>query len=176
MPAANASTYGTASGTRVPKISIAPAPSDAADRGAEVEQQRARARVAGGEQDREVAGFLRDLVRRDRERRGHAERHGHERGGGDHDAVDERVHHVADDDQRRGRLVDVALMPVVAVPPEHEFLENEERQDAGEQRAEDRRRRQRSRAPAARSPSSAAPSSVPTAYDTSHGTMRLRSG
>ena len=46
---------------------------------------------------------------------------------------------VADEDQRRGRGVHVAVVGV-AVPQQHELFEHEENQDAHEQRAEHRAR------------------------------------
>ena len=106
----------------------------------EIEQQRARSRVSRREQNREVAHLLRNLVRRDRERRRHAKRERDETRGGDDDAVNERVERVADDDQRDGARMDLARVVVVAVPPDDELLENEEGENAGEERREHRRR------------------------------------
>ena len=42
---------------------------------------------------------------------------------------------IAEDDERRGRRVDVTFVGM-AVPQQHEFLEHEEGEDADEQRAE----------------------------------------
>ena len=64
-------------------------------------------------------------------------------GGGDDDAVDEGVDGVTQNHERDGGPVHVAFVVVVRMAPEHEFLEDEERDDAGEQRAERARRRQR---------------------------------
>ena len=43
---------------------------------------------------------------------------------------------IADDDQAGGAAVDFAVVRVVAVAPQHQLLENEERQDADQQRAQ----------------------------------------
>ena len=103
--------------------------------GDEVEEQRALPAVARRQQDGDVADFLRDLVRRDGDRRVDAERdRGHHRGGDDR-AVDEVVERVAEDDQRRRRRVHVAFVGV-AVPQQHQFLEDEEDEDPGEERPE----------------------------------------
>ena len=108
----------------------------------EVQQQRAAAAVAGRQQDGDVADLLRDLVRGDGDRRVDAERHRREHGGADDRAVDEVVERVADEDERHGRAVHLALVGV-AMAKQHQLLENEERQDAGQQRAEHGGRRQR---------------------------------
>ena len=62
-------------------------------------------RVAGAQQDGDVADFLRDLVRRNRQRGGDPERNRGQHRGRDDRAVDEGVERVADDDQRRGAAV-----------------------------------------------------------------------
>ena len=80
--------------------------------------------------------------------------------GADDRAVDEVVKRVADEHQRRGGAVHLALVGV-AVAQQHQLLEHEEQQDAGEQRAEDRRRPASERLGS--SASSATPSSAPTA-------------
>ena len=68
LPAANASTYGASIGAASEQQH-----GRRAERGRRaptraLSSERARTRVAGGEQDREVAGLLRDLVRDDGER------------------------------------------------------------------------------------------------------------
>ena len=97
--------------------------------GDDVQQQRAAAAVAGGEQDRDVADFLRNLVRGDGDGRVDAERHRRQHGRADDRAVDEVVERVADDDERRRRAVHLALVGV-AVAEQHQLLEHEEREDA----------------------------------------------
>ena len=81
---------------------------DAADHGGQagqqVERQRAPARHARVQQHREVADFLRNLVRHDGERRDDAEVHVGEEGGGDQHAVEHVVQGVADQHQRAAGL------------------------------------------------------------------------
>ena len=132
--------------------------------GEQVQRERAHARVAGAQQDRDVADFLRNLVRGDGERGRDAERHRRDDRRRDHRAVDERVERVADDHQRRGAAgVHLALVRVVAVAPQHELLEQEEREDAGEQRRRARGAGSMCSSASGSSASSATPSSVPTA-------------
>ena len=137
------------------------APTSARCAGHEVQQQRAAAAVAGRQEDGDVADFLRDLVRGDGDGRVDAERNRREDRRADDRAVDEVVERVADEDERRGRAVHLALVGV-AVPQQHQLLEDEERQDAGEQRAEHGAGGSVSSASGS-SASSATPSSAPTA-------------
>ena len=91
------------------------------------------------------AHFLGDLVRGHGQRRGRAERNRGQHGRGNQRAVDEGVKGVADDDQGRGAAgVHLAVMSGVAMSPEHQLLEQEEGEDAGEKRAEGGGRRERS--------------------------------
>jgi hypothetical protein len=64
------------------------------------QKQRAAALPAGGEQDGEVAGFLRHFVGDDGQRGAPAERGVGEEGGGDQQAVGEVVEAVADQDRK----------------------------------------------------------------------------
>ena len=108
----------------------------------EVQKQRAAAAVAGRQQDGDVADLLRNFVRGDGDGGVDAERHRREHGRTDDRAVDEVVKGVADEDQRHRRAVHTAFVGV-AVAQQHELLEHEKRQDAGQQRAEHGRRPQR---------------------------------
>ena len=85
-------------GTTCTAAKATSAPSDARRAGDDVQHQRPAAAVAGGEQDRDVADFLRDLVRGDGDRGVDAERHRRHHGGADDRAVDEVVERVADED------------------------------------------------------------------------------
>ena len=107
----------------------------------DVQHQRLAAAVAGGEQDGDVADFLRDFVRGDGDGGVDAERHRCHDGRADDRAVDEVVKRVADEEQGRGGAVDLAFVGV-AVPEQDQLFEREEEQDAGEQRAEHRGRRE----------------------------------
>jgi hypothetical protein len=49
---------------------------------------------------------------------------------------------IANKHERRRRPMHETVLGIVAVPPQHELLEDEEREDAREQRAEGRRRRE----------------------------------
>ena len=89
------------------------------------------------QQDGEVADLLRNLVRGDGDRRADAERHRRHHRGGDDGAVDEVVERVADEHRQDAAVVHFAVVGV-AVPPEHQLLEDEEEQDA--ERAACRRR------------------------------------
>ena len=100
-----------------------------------------RARIAGVKQDREVTDLLRDLVCRDRNRHADAERNRCHDRGGDGGAIHEIVKRVTDDDREHAAVVHLAVMRVT-VTPEHQFLQQEEQQDADEKRAEDSRCRQ----------------------------------
>ena len=102
--------------------------------------------VARVQQDQEIADFLRDLVGDDGDRGDDAQLVIGEERGGDQDAVDEIVEGVADDDHHAaaavivlrhgGRVVRLALLDV-AVAPQHQLFQHEERQDAGEYGARD---------------------------------------
>ena len=70
---------------------------DAGGAGDDVQHQRAAAAVAGGEQDGDVADFLRNLVRGDGDGGVDAERHRGQHRGADDRAVDEVVKGVADE-------------------------------------------------------------------------------
>jgi hypothetical protein len=115
------------------------------------------------QQHREGADFLRDLVGHDGQRRDDAQVHVGEEGGSDQHAVEQVVQGVTHQHQRAAGLapgvvvvggvvvvvvvsvtvvvlmqmaagrVRVALV-VVAMPPEQEFLEDEEQRDAGDER------------------------------------------
>ena len=94
-----------------------------------------RPAVSGGQENRDVADLLRDLVRRDRNRRVDAERNGGQHRGADDRAVDEIVKRVADDHERRRRAVHLTLVGVAMVN-QHQLLEDEEHENAGQQGAE----------------------------------------
>ncbi len=72
--------------------------------------------------------------------RADAERNRREDRGADDRPVDEVVERVAHEHQRRRGAVHPALVGV-AVPQQHQLLENEEDENAGQQRAEDHGRR-----------------------------------
>ena len=116
---------------------MAPSTPDAPD--STLSQQRPAAAVSGLQQDREVADLLRNLVRGDGNRGRDAQRHGREHGAGDDRAVDEIVERVADQHERRG-AVRLAVVGV-AMTPQDELLEHEERENAAEQRHAARRAR-----------------------------------
>ena len=100
--------------------------------GQNVEPEGAHPRITCPEQDREVADLLGDLVGGHRKGRRHAERHRDGCGSGNDGAVDEVVDRIADQDERGGRVVHLAVVRV-AVSPQHEFLEDEEGDDAAKQ-------------------------------------------
>ena len=136
---------------------------DSAEARQQVQREGAQPRVAGAQEDRDVAHLLRNLVRGDGERGRDAERHRRDDRGGNHGAVHERMECVADDHEGGGAAgVHLALVRVVAVTPQHELFEEEEREDACEQRRH-RLRASRLASASGRSASSATPSSVPTA-------------
>ncbi len=74
-------------------------------------------------------------MRRNGQRRADAERDGREHGGADDDAVEKVVKRVADEHHGCSHAVHFAIMRV-AVPPQHQFLENPEQNDAEEQRTQ----------------------------------------
>ena len=98
------------------------------------------------QQDREVADLLRDLMGRHCDRGDDAEMDVGEKGRADQHAVDQVVDGVADEDEGAGgrlRRVPPLTVPVhlavglVAMPPEHQLLEQEEPQYAEEDGAGD---------------------------------------
>ena len=130
------------------------------------------ARIAGAQQDGEVADFLGDLVGRDRDRGGRAERNRGQHGGRDQRAVDEGVEGVADDDQRRGAAgVDFAVVAGVAVAPQHQLLEQEEGEHAASS-VPSAAVGGSDRSASGSSASSATPSSVPDRIADQPGTRR----
>ena len=70
-----------------------------------------------------------------------AEWHRREHGGGDDGSVDKVVKRVADDHHLCGSAVHLTVVSV-AMAQQHELLQHEERDDAGEERAEHLTRRQ----------------------------------
>ena len=94
----------------------------------------------------EVADFLRDFVRDDRGRGDHTELGALQKRRRDQDAVDEVVETVADDDHepaaaaaaRVGVMVVGLAVLDMAMPPQHELLQNEEREDTCEHRGKQR--------------------------------------
>ncbi len=99
------------------------------------------------EQDGEIAHLLWNLVDDHRQRRGDPERDGSMEGRGDHHAVDEVVKAIPDQDERCGAGVHCAVVRV-AVAPEHDLLEHEEEDEAGQHgrgHGIDRRLRERRR-------------------------------
>ena len=111
------------------------APSTAAAPDTIFEHQRLAPRVSRVQQDGEVAELLRNLMRRDRERRAHAKRNRRPHRGADDHPVEEVVKRIADDHHRGRHAVGFAVVRV-AMPPEHELLQQEEQHDAAEQRSE----------------------------------------
>ena len=101
----------------------------------DIQDQRAPPAVPGGKQNGDVADFLGNLVRRHRDRGVDTERDGGQHRRAHDRAVDEIMEGVAEQHERSGRAVDVALIGM-AVTEQHQPLEHEEGQDAGEQRAE----------------------------------------
>ena len=93
------------------------------------------------EEDREVADLVRNLVRQYGD--GSTDRDGDrsEHSGADDRAVHEVVRRVADQHERAARSMHFTFVRV-AVPPQRELLEDEERQDADEERREDPARAQ----------------------------------
>ena len=129
----------------------------------EIEDHRLAARVAGAQEDREITQFLGDLVRGGGDRGADAERDRRHDGGADDRAVDEGVEGVADDDEGGGGVVvHRAFIRLVAMAPDHQLFEHEEREDAAKQRAERGLRRQGIER-FGNEVRSDAPSSVPTA-------------
>ena len=107
-------------------------------------------RVARIEQDDEIAHFLRNFVRHDRQRGDDAELHVLQESRRDQDAVEEVVDRITDHDQRAGTAVVVTmavvvryLLFIVGMAPEEQFLKHEEHQDAKEQRRKHAHRGQR---------------------------------
>ena len=133
--AATESTYWLICGSHSSANTASTAPSTADSARHDIEEQRFPPRVAGVQQNREVAELLRNLVRRHGERGAHAERDRRPHRRADDDTVEKVVERVADDHHRRGHAVRLAVVRV-AVPPQHELLEQEEQHDAAEQRAE----------------------------------------
>ena len=100
------------------------------------------------QQHQKIADLLRNFMRDDGDGGHHADFNVGDKRGGDHHTVDEVVHGVADDDHhaaatvvvlRRLRVVRIALR-FVAVTPQHEFFQHEEKQDAKEDGGGDRSR------------------------------------
>ena len=106
----------------------------------DIQDQRVAPAVSGGQENRHVADLLRDLVRRDGDGRVDAERDRGQDRGADDRAVDEIVKGVTDDHQRRRGTVHLALVGVAMVN-QHQLLENEKHEDAGQQGAEHGARR-----------------------------------
>ena len=120
--------------------------------------------IPGAQQDRDVADFLRNLVRRHRQRGRDPQRDRRQHRRGDHRAVDECVERVADDHQRcRAAGVHLALLRVVAMAPQHQLFEEEEREHACQAACRALAWAADVRAPRGSRASSATPSSVPTA-------------
>ena len=96
------------------------------------------------QQDREIADFLRDLVRDDRQRGDDAEMGIGQERRRDDDAVHEIVEGIADHDHHAAAPMRILLMRlamfVVAMPPQQQFFQREEQQDAEQHRAAHRRR------------------------------------
>lgn len=131
----------------------ADAAGDGGEAGDAVPEQRATALPAGGEQDREVAGFLRHFMGDDGQCGAPAKYRADEEGGGDQKAVGEVVKSVADQDQEGfaalamhmvmavgviGTLLVVlerveVARAMVGVAPQRRLFQREEAEDAGEQ-------------------------------------------
>ena len=109
--------------------------------GQRVVHQRTLAAVAGVEEDREVAHFVRNLVRQYGDGSTDCDGDRSEHSGADDRAVHEVVRRVTDQHERAARSMHFTLVRV-AVPPQRELLEDEERQDADEERREDPARAQ----------------------------------
>ena len=114
---------------------------DAGRAGEDVQQERAPAAVAGVQQDGEVADLLRHLVRRHREAVLTPS-------GSDVStaapiiAPSTKLWNASPMSTSDAAVAVHLALVGVAVAPEHQLLEHEEEQDAGEQRLEDPRRRQ----------------------------------
>ncbi len=117
------------------------------DPGSQVVGERASACVPGVQQHREVSDLLRNRMRDDRQRGCRAEREVGQKRGCDHDAIAEIVHAVADHDHQAGatavaavRMRRAGALPVlserlrveVTVPPQNQFFQQKEQQQAAE--------------------------------------------
>ena len=114
------------------------------------------------QQDRKVADFLRNLMRRNGERRADAKRHRRHDGRGDDRTIDEVVEGVADEHGKDAAVVHFAVVSV-AVAPEDQFLEDEERRMPASSVANTSRAAAGVRALPAGCASIDTPSSAPTA-------------
>ncbi|MNY18748.1 hypothetical protein D3C86_1521480 [compost metagenome] len=116
----------------------------------QVEREGTRLRESRVEQHDEIANFLRNLMRGNRQRRHHADLGIGQEGGGNHDAIGKVVEGIPDEDGQAAAarflavmavmmVVPVALM-VVRVAQQRDLLQQEEAQQAGQQCAEQRTR------------------------------------